>query len=104
VQTVVVHTKASNRLKFSPDGNVVLVSDLGSGDVVVLDAHARKETKRIRVGSSAAGILLSLDGSRAYVAASRDNFLAVIDLKTLAIVGKIPTGRGVDGMAWAVPK
>jgi YVTN family beta-propeller protein len=104
VQTLDVHTKASNRLKFSVDGNLVLVSDLGSGDVVVLDAHARKETKRIRVGSGAAGILMSLDGSRAYVAASRDNFLAVIDLKTLAIVGKIPTGRGVDGMAWAVPK
>jgi len=82
----------------------VLVTDLGTGDLVVLDAHSRKETKRISVGSGVAGILMDLDGSRAFVAASRDNFIAVIDLKTLAIVGKIATGRGVDGLAWAVRK
>jgi len=104
VATLEIKTKFANRLKFSPDGALVLVSDLGTGDLVVLDAHARKEVKRIKVGSGVAGILLDLDGSRAFVAASRDNFIAVIDLKTLAVVGKIPTGRGVDGLAWAVGK
>jgi YVTN family beta-propeller protein len=104
VATLDVKTKFANRLKFSPDGALVLISDLGTGDLVVLDAHARKEIKRLKVGSGVAGILLDLDGSRAFVAASRDNFIAVIDLKTLAIVGKIPTGRGVDGLAWAVRK
>jgi len=104
VQTVEVGTKQSNRLKFSPDGRLVLVSDLRSGDVVILDVQARKEIKRIKVGSGAAGILMDLDGSRAFVAASPDNLIAVIDLKTLAIVGKIAVGRGVDGLAWAVRK
>jgi YVTN family beta-propeller protein len=104
VQTLDIKTKQSNRLKFSPDGRWVLVSDLGSGDMVVLDAHARRETQRVRVGSAANGILMDLDGSRAFVAASRDNVIAVIDLKTFAIVGKIATGRGVDGLAWAVRK
>jgi YVTN family beta-propeller protein len=104
MQTVNVQTKQSNRLKFSPDGRLVLVSDMGAGDVVVLDAHSRQELKRLHIGSAANGILMDLDGSRAFVAASRDNFLAVIDLKTLGVVGKIPTGRGVDGLAWAVRK
>jgi len=104
VQTLNLQTKFANRLKFTPDGALVLISDLGTGDLVVLDAHARKEIKRLSVGHGAAGILMALDGSRAYVAASRDNFIAVIDLKTLAIVGKITTGRGVDGLAWAVRK
>jgi YVTN family beta-propeller protein len=104
IQTVDVKTKQSNRLKFSPDGRLVLVSDMGGGDVVVLDAHLRQEIKRIHIGAAANGILMDLDGSRAFVAASRDNFLAVIDLKTLGIVGKIPTGRGVDGLAWAMRK
>ena len=102
VQVIDVKTKQSNRLKFSPDGRLVLVSDMGAGDVVVLDARARQEIKRIHIGSAANGILMDLDGSRAFVAASRDNFLAVIDLKTLAMVGKLQTGRGVDGLAWAV--
>ena len=53
-------------------------------------------------GTGAAGILISPDGARAFVAVSRDNFIAVVDLKTLAVVGRLETGRGVDGMAWAM--
>ena len=37
-QTVNVGTKHSNRLKFTPDGKLALISDIGSGDLVVMDA------------------------------------------------------------------
>jgi YVTN family beta-propeller protein len=40
------------------------------------------------------------DGSRAYVAVSVDNNIAVVDLKTFTIGARIPTGKGPDGMAW----
>jgi len=103
-QTLDVHTKFANRLKFTPDGKMVLISDLGTGDLVVLDAAARKEIKRLNLGHGAAGILIVPDGSRAYVAVSRDNYVAVVDLKTLAVSGRIATGRGPDGLAWAVRK
>jgi len=102
VQTLDVHTQRANRLKFTPDGRLVLISDLGTGDLVVLDAHARKETKRISLGHGAAGILVTPDGSRAFVAVSRDNYVAVLDLGTLSVTGRIATGRGPDGLAWAV--
>ena len=98
------HTKAANRLKFTPDGKLVLISDLGSGDLVVLDATARKESKRLPLGHGAAGILISPDGSHAYVAVSPDNYVAVVDLRTLSVTGRIATGNGPDGMAWAVEK
>lgn len=101
-QTVDVRTKHSNRLKFTPDGRLVLISDLGSGDVVVLDAASRKVTKRINVGRNAEGILIAPDGSLAYVAASEDDKVAIIDLKTLQVVGSIHSGKSPDGMAWAV--
>jgi len=103
-QTLDVHMKRSNRLKFTPDGKMVLVSDLGTGALVVLDAAARKEIKRLALGQGAAGILIVPDGSRAYVAVSRDNYVAVIDLKTLSVSGRVATGKGPDGMAWAVRK
>jgi len=103
-QTLDVHTKFANRLKFTPDGKMALISDLGTGDLVVLDAAARKEIKRLNLGHGAAGILIVPDGSRAYVAVSRDNYVAVVDLKTLAVSGRIATGRGPDGLAWAVRK
>jgi len=100
-QTLDVHTQRANRLKFTPDGRLVLVSDLGTGDLVVLDARARSETRRINLGHGAAGILITPDGSRAFVAVSRDNDVAVLDLATLSVTGRIATGRGPDGLAWA---
>ncbi len=96
-----VHTKFANRLKFTRDGKLVLISDLGTGDLVVLDATTRKEIKRISLGHGAAGILIRADRSLAYIAVSRDNCVAVVDLKTLSVIGRIATGRGPDGMAWA---
>ncbi len=104
VQTIDVRTKMANRLKFTPDGKLVLISDLRSGDLVVVDAAARKELKRVNLGRGAAGVLIVPDGSRAYVAVSPDNKVAVFDLKTLSVVGTIPTGSGPDGMAWVSGK
>jgi len=104
VQTLDLHTKFANRVKFSPDGKLVLISDLGTGDLVVLDAAARKEIKRISLGHGVAGILIVPDGSRAYVAVSSDGEVAVVDLKTLSVTGRIATGKGPDGLAWAVRK
>ena len=75
-----IRTKRSNRLAFTPDGAFVLVSDLDGGALVVIDAAARTEVKRIPLGRSPEGILVAPDGSRAYVAVTGDNAVAVIDL------------------------
>jgi YVTN family beta-propeller protein len=96
-----VQTKRSNRLKFTPDGKLVLISDLEGGELVVLDRASRKEIKRIRLGRNPEGILMAPDGARAYVAVAGDNEVAIIDLKTLEPMGRISTGAGPDGMAWA---
>jgi YVTN family beta-propeller protein len=97
-----VQTKRSNRLKFTPDGRLVLITDLDAGDLLVLDRATRKELKRINLGHQPAGILMEPDGVRAYVAVTGDNNVAVIDLKTLELQARIQTGTGPDGMAWAV--
>jgi YVTN family beta-propeller protein len=100
-ETLPLKTTRSNRLKFTPDGKRVLISDLGTGDLLVLDAASRREVKRIGLGRGAAGILVSGDGSRAYVAVSADDSVAVVDLETLSVTGRLATGKGPDGMAWA---
>src|SRR5882724_3027049 len=46
-QTFNIGTKRSNRIKLTPDGKFALVSDLEAGELVVLDAPARKEIKRL---------------------------------------------------------
>jgi len=104
VQTIDVHTKRANRVKFTPDGRLVLISDLETGDLVVLETASRKEVKRLNLGRGVAGILIVPDGSTAYVAVSTESQVAVVDLKTLSVTGRIATGKGPDGMAWAVRK
>ena len=99
--TLELQTKRSNRLKFTPDGKLVLISDLDAGEVLVVDVPTRKVTKKIPLGRMVEGILMQPDGARAYVAVNGDNYIAVIDLKSLSVAGKIVTGGGPDGMAWA---
>lgn len=100
-QTVDIHTKRSNRLKFALDGKLVLVSDLAGNELIVLDASLRKEIKRLNVGRQPEGILIHPDGAHAYVALAGEKTVAILDLKTLEVSARIPTGNGPDGMAWA---
>jgi len=44
------------------------------------------------------------DGTRVFVACTPDNYVAVIDIKTLEVKGKIDAGGNPDGMAWAAEK
>ena len=92
----------ANRLKFTPDGKKVFISSLQSGELTIYDAKSRKEIKRLKIGHGAAGILMDPDGSRAFVACSADNYIAVIDLKTLEVTTHFDVGGVPDGLAWAV--
>jgi YVTN family beta-propeller protein len=97
-----------NRLKFTPDGQRVLVSGGPSGssraNLVILDVGTHKEVKSFDFGGGSAGILIVPDGSSAYVAVSAKDKVAVVDLKKLEITGYIATGKEPDGLAWAEHK
>lgn len=92
----------ANRVKFTPDGKQVFISSLSTGTVFVYDVATRKEVKQIKTGCGAAGILMDEEGNRAFVACSADNYIVMIDLKTLEVTGKFEVGGTPDGMAWAV--
>ncbi len=92
----------ANRLKFTPDGRQVFISSLQSGELTIYDAITRKEVKRLKLGRGAAGILMDAEGSRAFVACSADNYIAVVDLKTLEVTSHLDVGGVPDGLAWAV--
>ena len=92
----------ANRLKFTPDGKLVLIASLGLGDLVIYDAASRKEFKRVNIGHGAAGILMDPDGTRAFVACSPDNYVAIVDLKTFQVTGHLDVGGVPDGLAWAI--
>ena len=101
-ETLDANVRGANRVKFTPDGARVLVSSLGAPDLVVLEASTRKEIKRIKLGRGSAGLLMQPDGVRAFVACSPDNYIGVIDLKSLQVTGRLDVGPEPDGLAWAV--
>jgi len=67
-----------------------------------VDVATEKVIKRLKIGTGAAGIVMQPDGTRAFVACSPDDYVVVVDLKTMDVVGKIDAGPEPDGMAWAV--
>lgn len=94
--------QGANRLKFTPDGKQVFIASLSTGELTVYDARTRKEIKRLKIGHGAAGILMDAEGARAFVASSADNYIAIVDLKTLEVTGHLDVGGVPDGLAWAV--
>jgi YVTN family beta-propeller protein len=102
IATLAVNVRNANRLKFTPNGKRVLVSS--AADLVVVDAATREVVKRIQLGQfghGAGGILVQPDGARAYVGLGPDNFVVVVDLRTLEVAGHLDVGGEPDGMAWA---
>lgn len=92
----------ANRLKFTPDGKQAFISSLQTGEITIYDVKSQKEIKRLKHGRGAAGILMDPEDSRAFIAYSADNFIAIIDLKTLELTGKLDVGGTPDGLAWAI--
>jgi YVTN family beta-propeller protein len=72
--------------------------------VVILDAATRRGVNRIDIGHGAAGIQMQPDGSRVYVSCTPDNYVIVMDLASLKIVGHIDAGKEPDGLAWAIQR
>ncbi|MGO9438843.1 MAG: YncE family protein [Terracidiphilus sp.] len=99
--TIKANVPGANRLKFTADGKLALVSLLGSPELVVIDTATHSVIKRLPIGHGAAGILMEPGGKRAFVACTPDSYVAVIDLQTLTMVGKIDAGGNPDGLAWA---
>jgi YVTN family beta-propeller protein len=104
VQTLAANVSSANRLKFTPDGKLVFISTLGGPDLTIIDTASRNVVKRVKIGRGAAGIQMQPDGLRAYVACTPDDYIAIIDLKSLEVTGHIQAGKQPDGLAWAVER
>jgi YVTN family beta-propeller protein len=101
IHTFNLHTRHSNRLKFTNDGKLVLISDPATDELIIVDAATRKIIKQLNIGRGPGGILIAPNGEVAYVALAGDNAVAIVDLHKLEITTRIPTGEGPDGLAWA---
>ena len=88
------------RLKFTPDGGQVFVSNANSALVTVFDAASREQLASIDVGAVPVGIQMETNGHRAFVANMLDGFVTIIDRNTHEVIGRIEAGDQPDGLAW----
>ena len=98
--TLAANARGANRLKFTPDGKLALIS--AGPELVIFDVPSQKELKRLTIGHGSGGVLVQPDNQRAFVACSGDAYVAVLDLKSLSISGHIEAGGNPDGLAWAM--
>jgi YVTN family beta-propeller protein len=93
------------RVAASPDGRWIVTSNLGSGNLTIIDARTRAVAREIAVsGEQAAGqvtILFSRDGRRIYAAETGRNLVAEIDLASGRVLRRLPAGTNGDGLAIA---
>jgi DNA-binding beta-propeller fold protein YncE len=73
---------------------------MGSGELVVVDLKTRKVARKVKLGKSVEGILVALDGKKAFVAVSGEGNVDVVDLGTWEVVGTISGIDDADGMAF----
>lgn len=108
------------RVKLTPDGARALVSNSATGDIAVFDTAKRTEIGRIPLAFSElestdsrlfgegargespipVGLVISPDGSRAWVASTNADLVTVLDLGALEVAGRIKAGREPDGLGW----
>ena len=113
------------RIKFTPDGNKVLVSNAQSAEVAVFDANAKKLLSEVKLtvpipentdeerffakdfkGSSIPIGLVVPHNNTAYVANTNADLISEIDLTTFEIKRHFATGKQPDGISFSpyIPK
>jgi len=96
IQTLDLGMKDANRLKFTPDGRVLII-DGEAASLIVLDAASRREITRVTLDEADTGdgaVLVSPDGTRAYLGLRDADRVAVLDLETLEVTHDISMGAG----------
>jgi YVTN family beta-propeller protein len=76
-----------------------VVVNEGEASLMVFDARTHARLMTIPVGNDPFGLALEPDGSRAYVASTRDNEVAIVDLATNTVTGTVRVGLSPSGMA-----
>ena len=96
VQTLDLGLRDANRLKFTPDGRVLII-DGEAASLVVIDAASRSEITRVTLGQGDTGdgaVLVTPDGTRAYLGLRAADRVAVLDLNTLEVTQEMLMGDG----------
>ena len=92
------------QLYATPDSKLVLVANQGTPKkpgttVSVIDLASMKVAATITTGAGAHGVVISRDGSQAFVTNTYANTVSVIDIAERKVVATVPVGKGPNGIS-----
>jgi YVTN family beta-propeller protein len=91
--------KAPHGIQIAPDGSLYVTAELDR-KILRVDPVRGRVTDAIDVEGAAHWIAILPDGSKIYVANKDDRpFVSVVDLKSKAIVARVPMPKGTQGIA-----
>lgn len=91
--------KSPHGIQIAPDGSLYVTAELDR-KILRVDPARGRVTDAIDVEGTAHWIAILPDGSKMYVANKDDRpFVTVVDLKTKAIVARVPMPKGTQGVA-----
>ena len=97
--------KVPIRLTISPDGRTAVTSNLGTGDLTLIDIASRKISRTVPISgekdSQQVTILFASDNNRLYVAETGRDRVAEVDLAGGKVLRHLPAGKNGDGLAIA---
>ena len=83
---------------FQPDGPYGIVTHTGEPFVAVLDAASGVEVTRVDVGAPQSNVSFTPDGRTALVSVGARNEVVAIDMRELAVAGRVPTAAAPFGL------
>lgn len=86
--------KLPHNLDLSPDDKILYTTNIGTGDVAVIDLETKEIVKRINVTAGHHGIDVANDGKRIYVSGIGLDKVNVIDAESLELIKQIDVGQG----------
>ncbi len=93
--------KSPKRLDFTPDGSQVWVTNSGSAQTTVFDAHSRDLIESVTTSKDPSGVSISPDGRHAYITNSNANLLTFVDVGSRKIVSTMAVGTDPDGVVYS---
>lgn len=89
----------------TPDGRYVYVANQGTRErpdstVSIIDTRTNRVDTTVIAGRGAHGVVISSDGTRAFVAKTFANTVTVIDTRTPRVLGHMPVGPEPSGITY----
>jgi len=101
IGTIDSRNKSTHDLSLSRDGKWLFATNLGSGNLSVIDTGKLETIASIPTGTRCHVVTLTNDNRQAWVANIADDNVSIVDTTTFQILGTIPVGVGPTGLAFS---